>query len=304
MGPQYVFIVGLPRTGTKLTMNVLARGQKKCHILHENFFLGRVFRPGVRQKMRRMGDMAIDANVRRLVDAMYSAKFHGVFWRRLARGRSAVTKETMLERILSSDRSDRAIYEMLLQVTAENVDDAILGDKSGPNLYRVPTLLDWFPDAKIIHTFRDPRAILSSELKVRRRLAKSASNLNPSQVFLKLIDPVLFVAVVSYITIAWLNAVRLHHEYRRLYPENYYLSKFEDLVSEPEENVQRLCEFVGIEFDSEMLNPPHVDSSYALGGNGGFVKHTLTKWQSELAPWLKAWVLFWARRRLREFGYV
>jgi len=303
--PDYVFIVGLPRTGTKLMVNILERSRERdCHITPENFFLGRVLRPGVRQKIKEIGDMSIDSNVHKLVDDMYSSKFFGSYWRRLVDGRLRVDKGTMLERILNSDRSDRSIYTILLQSHAEVTDNSILGDKSGPNLYRVPTLLEWFPDAKIIHTFRDPRAILASELKKRYRLAQSAKDYKPSPLLLKLIYPFLFVFITLYITAAWLYAARLHHKYKDLYPNNYYLSKFENLVAEPEKSTRKLCKFLDIEFHSEMLNPPQVDSSYSCKGDIGFDKLTLTRWQDDLKPWMNTWLLFWGRKYLREFGYI
>jgi hypothetical protein len=208
------------------------------------------------------------------------------------------------QRILDSDRSDRAIYAAMLQADAEDTEDTILGDKSGPNLYRVPTLLEWFPNAKIIHTFRDPRAIMASELKKRHRLAKTAKNYAPSALLLRLLDPILFAIVFVYITAAWLYAVKLHHKYQRLYPDNYCLLKFEDLVTDPERNVRELCQFLGIQFHAEMLNPPQVDSSYSRAGGIGFDSQTLTRWRDDLRPWMNAWLLFWTRKHLGQLGYA
>ena len=303
--PKYVFIVGLPRTGTKLTVNVLENCQEKsCYITPENFFLGRVLRPGIRHKMRKIGDMSIDTNVRQFIDHMYAGKFFGVYWWQLVDGKLGIDKETMLQRMLHSDRSDKAIYTILLQAYARTADDLILGDKSGPNLYRVPTLLEWFPDAKIIHTFRDPRAILASEFKKRHRLLQTAKNRNPSPFLVKLSSPFLSLVIVLYITIAWLYAARLHQKYKKLYPDNYYLSKYEDLVTEPEKNVKELCEFLDIECHSDMLSPSQIDSSYAHNRGTGFDKQALTRWKNHLQPWMNTWLLFWGKKYLREFGYT
>ena len=75
MTPKYVFIVGLPRTGTKLVKNVIAGSPDvKCRISHETFFVGHWLSPGVRHRMRRMGDMSRDENVRKQMEKVKMAK--------------------------------------------------------------------------------------------------------------------------------------------------------------------------------------------------------------------------------------
>lgn len=295
-------------------MNILENSQdRRCYITPENFFLGRIARSGVRQKMRKIGPMSIDSNVRQFVDDMYAGKFFGAYWRGLVEGALDLKKERMLHRILDSDRTDKAIYSILLQMYREAVDktspddQVILGDKSGPHLYHVPTLLEWFPEAKIIHTFRDPRAILASEHKklLQRRLARlEKAGQRKQAIFLKLRRPFLSFAIVLYITTTWLYAVRLHHRYKKLYPHNYYLSKFEDLVNEPETSVRQLCQFLGLEFNRSMLNPPKVDSSYSTEKGTGFDRQTLDRWRRYLKPWMNAWLLLWGKKYLKELGYI
>ncbi len=310
LSSEYIFIVGLPRTGTKLMMNVLNGAQgHSAKITPENFFLGRAFLPGVRRKMSAFGDLAIDTNVERFVAAMYSGKFHGDYWDRLADGRMEIDPKQMVEAILETDRTHRAIYEVILTIHCQN-GETLLGDKTGPHLYHVPTLLEWFPEAKVVHTFRDPRAILVSEHKKRleqlqRRANKSLRNGEWVKAYLlRGIRPIVSLLIVFYITFAWLRAARLHYRYKRLYPSNYRLSKFEDLVSDPEKAVQDLCLFLGLEFDQEMLHPPKVDSSYERDASSGFDTRTLTRWRQSIQPWMKVWLSFWGGRYLKKFNYV
>lgn len=314
MEPRYCFIVGLPRTGTKLMVNVLDGAQNETYcIAPENFFLGRAFLPGVRKRMRKFGDLRQDANVHKLVDAMYSRYFHGEYWDRLADGRLGVDRQTMLDTLLASDRSDRAIYETLLHLIATDfaTDKAAtcLGDKTGPHLYHVPTLLEWFPNAKIVHTFRDPRAILASEHKKRLQQVEYRSTKRHERgdyvgaMALKVAKPVVSILIVLYITMAWLRAAHLHYRYQRRYPNNYVLSRFEDLVSQPEETVRKLCDSLDLEFHPAMLNPPRVDSSFDRKPEVGFDPKTLDRWQQVLSPWMKVWLHTCLGRQLEVFGY-
>lgn len=297
MPPRYVFVVGLPRTGTKLVRNVLESSPRvDCKLSAETFYMGHFIRKGLRHRLRALGDMKDDASVRRLADYLYSGKAHGTYWEYAVKGKLGVDKESFTRALLASDRSERDIYRVILEVHTDVTERTVLGDKTPGNLYHVPALLEWFPDAKIVHTFRDPRAVLASEWK--RRMTS-----RPPGLLSRLTSPLASLGIVIHTTVTWLHAVKLHHRYLKRYPKSYYLSKFEDLVSRPAEHSRKLCEFLEIEFDEEMLNPRHVGSSFDRTGGSGFDTATLYRWREHLKPWMKAWMEVWAGRRLREFGY-
>jgi len=260
--------------------------------------MGHLISPGVRHQLKKFGDLSDDANVRTLVDYMYSGQFVGTYWKQLKNGNLGIDRETMLQAILNSGRSHREIFDIMMRIHPGVAADTILGEKTPGHLYHVPTLLEWFPTAKIIHTFRDPRAIMASEWRKRMEKVPAAYiPLNPS-------NPLYSFAIVMHVTITWLYAVRLHHQYKKRYPQNYYLSKFEDLISKPEESVRNLCAFLDVEFSNEMLNPRRSGSSYSRTGDAGFDTETLTRWQNYLKPWMNNWLLFWGKKYLREFDYI
>jgi hypothetical protein len=299
MKPKYIFVVGMPRTGTKLITNILANSkQVHCKLSPETFFMGHLIGSGVRHKIKKIGDMSKDENVHTLVDHMYSGRFAGTYWEQLRKGDLGFDRKTLLKAILNSNRSEKEIFEILMTIHPDVTDDTIVGEKTPGHLYHVPKLLEWFPQAKIIHTFRDPRAILASEW--RKRMEASPATYIP----FKQTSPFYSFSIVLHVTVTWLYAVRLHHQYKNRYPQNYYLSKFEDLIREPEANVKDLCRFLGIEFEREMLNPRKTDSSYAPLRGVGFDEQTLTRWHTSLNPWMNRWLLFWGRKHLREFGYI
>ena len=270
-------------------------------------------RPGIRAQMHKLGDFSDDATITRLVKKIYAGHysvFKGDYWSLAANDALKLDASTVESMILASDRSDKALYHILLQAYAGEDEDVILGDKTGPHLYHVPTLLEWFPNAKVIHTFRDPSAILASEHK--KQLAKIDRKIKQAQekgshlqaLILKLRRPLSSLLIVFYITIAWLAAARLDKKYKETYPENYYLSSFESLVQTPEASIKAICQFLGIDFQDAMLNPPKVDSSFSPKGGSGFNTQTLNRWQAYLKPWMKAWVVFWNKKYLKAFDYI
>jgi hypothetical protein len=227
---------------------------------------------------------------------MYSGKFVGTYWKLLKAGRLPVERQQFVKTILGSDRSDKAIFEIIMKIHTHTSDNIILGDRTPSHLYHVKTLKKWFPNAKIIHTFRDPRAIIASQLK--RLLSRRAD------IFLhKQSAPVYTFMLVTYMTMSWLRATKLHFQYKDLYPESYYLSKFENIIEYPKAAISELCEFLEFKFDPNMLNPPRVDSSFAADEYIGFDTSVLYKWQSYLQPWIKCWILFWTRNSIQKFNY-
>lgn len=299
---KYIFIVGLPRTGTKLMKNVLQRSTNvRCRISAETWFFGDLFRSGIRRKIRHFGDLKDDSNVRKLVDYMYSGRFGRTFWTILSKNRLS-NKSWMENEILNSDRTERAIYRIILMSSAIDGSDPdveqdwVLGDKTPGNLYYVPEILDWFPDAKIVHTFRDPRAILASEWK---RLLSSSDGWFGERCLKGLYS----LVIVLYVSFTWLYAAKLHRRYSKEYPNNYVLSKYEDFVSNPETSVREVCSSLGLEFSDSMLETALQGSSYTAEKTPGFDNSAIDRWRQHLKPWMRSWITLLGRRQLKDFGY-
>jgi hypothetical protein len=311
MPPRYIFIVGLPRTGTKLMVNILQGCQETpVYITPENFYLGRFLKAGAIKRIKKIGDFNNDLNVIKLVNRMYSKKFWGEYWIKLADGRLGVQKEKLLEKILNSDRSLKTIYSILLEIHVKNKSNVILGDKTGPHLYRIETLMTWFPESKIVHTYRDPRAVFASEHKKRFHARSRRANKIWKEgkilkyFFSKITNPLAAVVILLYITVASNFAVFLYKKYRKKYPNNYYLSRYEDLVLEPEGSIRKLCKFLSIQYDNKMIAPPKIDSSFSKNTGQGFNANALYNWKNYVKPSIKLWFEIFCKIPLKEFNYA
>jgi Sulfotransferase family len=303
-----VFIVGCARTGSTLLRQVLNKSEKVC-ILPETHFLRRLSRGGRRKLLNGIGDLSDDHNVDKLInDILFTDNSRRIgYWGWL---RKSVDKQVFRQRLLESDRSERAIFSLLMQSYAELkrgevYDDLILGEKTPTHLYYVPTLLEWFPHAKIIHTFRDPRGIFVSVLK---RVKTGKWNLRakfpsiPGWLLNSMIDPV----GLLHVTKTWLDAASLHSRYKQLYPQNYHLVRFEDLIAEPENQIKQVCDFLNVPFDGRMLEEIRViGSSYQPQRHGpsGFDKQAIDRWRQHINPLVSAWFSILGRKHLQEFGY-
>ncbi len=297
--PTHIFIVGLSRTGTTLTRESL-NSSPEVGIGGESMFfgdrrvLGLVRRDGYRHKFARVGNLATDDGVERVVDYIYGIDSRH-FWGKMP---SLVDRNEFTRCLLATDRSERALLDLAMMYHAG--DKLIRGDKTPAHLYAVPTLLEWFPEAKVIHCFRDPRAVyISNKRKYQnRQFARPSAMARRAGLFFELYASL-------DVALAWRSAIRLHREYRQRYPRQYYLSKFEDLLSDPRESVEKLCRFVEVPFQESMLQQLVLNSSFLpKRQRAGFDTSAISRWRQYIHPVVNRWFALWTARHLAEFGYT
>lgn len=308
MENEVIFIVGCARTGSTLLREILNRSERIC-LATETHYLRRMSSVGLWKRIKRFGDLRNDCNVEKLVAYWYAAHERGEknYWSWLIKH---VDRQYFTQRLLATDRSERAIFTVLMQVYAETKcgtipPDMILGEKTPTHLKYVPTLLEWYPNAKIIHTFRDPRGIFTSTLKRIQSGKWGLKAVFPS-VPARLLAPLDVPSAVVHTTNAWLDAVRLHITYKQMYGPQYHLVRFEDLIGDPEAQVRQICAFLDVPFDPKMVAETRVvSSSYQPHRRGayGFDTQAAHRWQEHINPLIRAWFAILGRKYLKVFGY-
>jgi hypothetical protein len=309
MNNDRVFIVGLPRTGSTLLRTILNKSER-VSICAETHFLSRWSRIGRKRQISRFGDLKVDGNVDAFLDAIFSSHYASTkdFWGWLYHN---VDRQEFKNRLLQTDRSDRAIFDLFMQFYAEKrkgpiQSDWILGEKTSANIYFVPTLFEWYPNTKIIHTFRDPRGIFVSAAKLVRNGKWGVRSRLPS-LPVKLLNPIMDSIMASYVTRTWLDAVRLHALYERQYPGKYLLVRFEDLIQDPERQIRSVCSFMDVAFDLTMVGEVAiVGSSYTAQRivPGGFDQSAGDRWKEHINPLAGAWFSMLGKKHLKRFGYL
>ena len=172
-----------------------------------------------------------------------------------------------------------------------------MGEKTPAHFRYVPTLLTWFPQARIIHMLRDPRGIFVSEWRRRQREAQSFPYKQ-----LKHVPALMKLIILLQTTYTWRESARNSREYLQLYPQNYYPLRFEDLVRDPENQVKALCRFIGVEFQPEMLDQTVVSMGFQEKQTG-FDAGAASRWKKQIQPWADAWLRFWLGQDMKRLGY-
>jgi hypothetical protein len=294
---SHVFIAGLPRTGSTLTHRILNRSSS-VRLAGETHFLGAPGAfgrgSGYADRFAAVGDMGSDEGLERVVAAIYEMRGKS-FWSRFADG---VERGELEEALRASDRTRRGLFDAVLRTYAGG--RPVAGDKTPEHIHAVPTLLDWFPDARVIHTFRDPRAIYVS---LRRKERPEA--LTPVGRLARRAGPPFELYASTSLAIRWRRVARLHRGYERRYPGRYLLLRFEDMLADPEAATHRLCSFIGIPFEEPMLEQVVHNSSYMpKQSRAGIDRSAGERWRDHLPGVTARWLVAWASPRLLEaFGY-
>lgn len=286
-----VFILGCSRTGSKIYMNILNK-YSDIHITHEMHFINPrwLHQDFIRTVRNRIGDLQDDNNVEKLLELMDQKALYGSFWKHFDYNR-----EDLKQKLLKSSRTSKEVFEILLSIDAMRNGKSRCGAKFPLHFSYAPLLLEWFPDCKIIFITRDPRAMfVSQSMKPLSRKHIKVSK----YIFRQYIDSV--VAFI-HINIQYLWAYRAHKKLNGM--PNYYLSRYEDIVSSPKEYILRLCEFLDIEYHEDMVSTPAQDSSYAGKKEKGMDLNVVDKWRPLLSP-LTAWMIKLINRSaIKEFDY-
>jgi sulfotransferase family protein len=299
--PEAIFVVGVSRSGTTLMRNLLERSDRIA-LARENHFVGHLrASEGARYYFRGAGDLASDDTMSRIAEMIYSGDFQrrsrwrevSPFWRWLVEN---VAHEEMERRLLASERTERGLWVAFLRAYADSRGRPVMGEKTPAHLAYVDTLLEWFPDGRVVHMIRDPRGVYVSDLRRRRSKPRKPYS------WLGKIPGLLPAVMLIQTTLTWRGAARLHSIYERRYPGRYRLVRFEDVVQHPLETLVPLFEFLGV---AQPVDPTNV-KVYSRGfnaGQEGLDADAADRWRSQIGSFPNRWLRSFLGRSMRRFGY-
>lgn len=211
------FIVGFQRSGTTLLQAMLMQLEGVA-IPPETHFLG-----AIRRRYRLQTGTSQEAFERALPIIRHEICEHNelpVDWEQLER------------ELRASEHDEMILFDVLLShMQARLPECRRIGEKSPNHLLWTDDLLDAFPDSQAICIIRDGR---DAAVSYAESLDSECGHL------------------VS--AIRWRHYQRLHLRLKKRYAENRYAwVRYEDLVTDPEPELRRLCDFLGEPFSQSLL---------------------------------------------------
>jgi hypothetical protein len=178
-------------------------------------------------------------------------------------------------------------YAKVIGVSIERIKRWV--EKTPANRNYVLQILARFPQAKLLLTMRDPRALLAAQIALEKtRKTKRFS--------------------VYYVVAHWRTAAKLAKKIRDGAVPGLVV-RYEDLAVEPKMSMQKVCDYLDIAFDPQIvLNPTKVGQSWA-GNSAAGVRFSeistapVTRWKNELSDDEIGWVEWHCRDLMPEFGY-
>lgn len=295
-----IFLVGLPRTGSTLVSRMLS-AHPDLVVFGEMHFLT-PWRRDFRYFLRRIGNLGSDGAIRDLVDGIFlnpppiGLRRGPYFWKQIRRQEAAGLKAALLARLLDSkQRSIGTIFRVLIEeaTVCRGGRRAVVKFPVFPAY--IKELREWWPDSKIIHLTRDPRAIAASKSNDPGGTARLVARYPWLERPLRFSGR--YFAVLQYCL-----ASRVHARFRG--SADYWLLQYESLVSNNESVIRDLCRFCGLRDDQAMLQPREGQASSITGlKSSGFDVSRVDAWRKILTPLDAAVIERVARTSMARFGY-
>jgi Sulfotransferase family len=232
------FVLGKERSGTTLLQLMLNAHANIVAPPESRFIILLYFRYG---KTKQWTEKIISD----LCEDLYKEGLFRDFW--------GVDKQELISVLLAV--KDKLTYPLLCKIifrlsSPDKKDVCIFFDKNPLYYYFLPELKRIFPEAKYIHLVRDYRANLVSHKKV------------------------FTVKKGTDIAFRWMKVNMLVEEAKKQAPQNYLTLRYEDLVSNPTQNMEDVCRFLNLPFDPNMVqnHQSGMYSNFNSNKKEGFLK--------------------------------
>ena len=282
-----IFIVGYIHTGTTLLQNIISRNPSILTLGGESHFFQDL------ERIQRELPLTDDpATLREYV--MFLVKLAGLGSRRANWYRDDYSLEDIhlteeqFESIVSAAAADTAknkdhvaLFGLVMDQLVEIHGNDRWLEKTPAHVHYLNPILSAWDDARVIELVRDPRAALASRKRRRtdewldKKEAKYGVPANRSTNFDPLIDSMMYKECIVGAKDA-----------AKKFPGRVLTVRYEDLVSEPETEVRRICDFLNLDFRPDMLAVGWINaaSTTESEGAGGISKAAIDKWRTILTP--------------------
>ena len=136
--------------------------------------------------------------------------------------------ESIISNIFIKEITYKACYQEIMSYLANKTEKPNWGEYVTLGWRKIPDYLEMYPNAKVIHIYRDLRAIISSFSRVTNM---------PDSLYLQCI-------------FNWIDSINYMQKYLGTIPsDQYYALKFEDIHNNQEIEIKKLCKFLEIPFE-------------------------------------------------------
>ncbi|MCB9730977.1 MAG: sulfotransferase [Deltaproteobacteria bacterium] len=250
-----LFVVGAPRSGTKLFRDLLRQHSRIGIPIYETEYL-----PRHAHLASELGELSDPEAFSRF----YAWVTRFMYFKYMAEDGTLIPEQTWREACRSYDV--QGVFEALIRHDAEVGPDDIWGDKSPNYRAHLPLLRTLWPQARFIHIIRDARDVcLSSHKAWKKAVLRNAQRWTDEVAGCRRDGRALAQAAPGE---------RVYHELR-----------YEDLLQRPEAELSAVCAFLELPFEEAMTRPGRVSENLGdTRGEDRIVAGNTEKWRERMAP--------------------
>lgn len=215
-----IFIVGCPRSGTTLLQSVLTSHSAIASFPESKFFLHLVAQPDARSRRFALG--LVTPRLRPSLEEFLEQVDHPEM-------KAMLPKLPFIKLYV---KRFQAILDRLTELQGKT----LWLEKTPDHLRALAYIERYIPEAKIIHLVRNGADVIASIYDLTQRFPERWG---------------CYYKDLGACIRRWQEDIEISRRY--LGRPNHLLVRYEAFVSQPEVEVQRICSFIGVEFESAML---------------------------------------------------
>jgi len=237
-----VFVVGNSRSGTTMMGHILRNHPMIFTLQHELHFFEQLCTSGDYNRV-----LSFDEAVK--LAARLLCINHDSYWTQGDPARFSEEAETVIRSIQDRSRTPVVIFEQFLRYVALKNGKQIPCDQTPRYILYIADILKLYPDSRVINMIRDPRP----KNKWKRRWMGYKNFPLKESIRTKINYHPITISMLWNASVRAVNPFTGH--------PRVLVVKFEDLLTDSETEVRRICDFLGVDFYKEMLDIPQGGSS-------------------------------------------
>lgn len=300
-----VFVVGASRSGTALIRSALNRSSSIFLAGETHYFDDLRPRLGA-QDVDRLDDRRREECENYFLALSHRPYGHGGDPLHARIDRAELRREAALR-----GGSGDAYFESYCRLARSLEQDAAAapvrwGEKTPRHVFRLDEMLTRYPGAQVIAMYRDPRGVVASYGNWHHQggfdLAADAGHAQALEEEEERARASFDPGVISLL---WRATVSAGHAARQRYgASRVRLLRYEDLVADPGGTLVDVMAWLGLEYETGMVDVPMHNSSFSsFRAGSGVSSEPVDRWRTTLAPRDVAIVQLWCRRGLTDLGY-
>jgi hypothetical protein len=293
-----IFLIGTSRSGTELMSQQILSKHSKVRIAMETHYF-----EDLRPKMAGREQTSLTPEEAKVCEDYFLALTHKIY-KEGGDPEKGWMKRTELRQLaneigLGSDFYFEAFCRLYAKQNDKN--KTRWGEKTPRHVFRIREIITRYPNAKFVFMLRHPGGVIASY----RNFWKLDKHSNAQKNRLKNSYNLLIVSLL------WKAAFKAVLNARQQFgEERIYIQRFEDLIEHPESSVKSLTTWLGLDYQTSMLeeialinspdrNPANKDTAQ----KAGLVKQAAYRWREQLSEGEIAAIQLCCDKLIQQAGY-